>query len=130
MQRWQCPIYNNTLYTDQIMIQNVDMVVFLTQNLFDFDILSILSFNQDIRKSLSHAEKPQMRINCLKKRNHLIYTWWDKGFKGTVVNRTWLSVHWGSLEITLTYPLNMVSKFYFYYRLQTLFRCIKRYFIS
>ena len=49
-----------------------------------------------------------MKINCFKKQNHLIYTWWDKVFKGTVVNRTWFSMHWGSLEITLTVPLNKV----------------------
>ena len=49
-----------------------------------------------------------MKINCFKKQNHLIYTWWDKVFKGTVVNRTWFSMHWGSLEITRTVPLNKV----------------------
>ena len=33
----------------------------------------------------------------------------DKGFKGTVVNRALLSLHEGSLEITLTVPLTIAQ---------------------
>ena len=36
-----------------------------------------------------------------------IHTWSDKAFKGTVVNRELLSLHGGSLEITLTVPLSI-----------------------
>ena len=34
----------------------------------------------------------------------------DLSFKGTVVNRALLSFHGGSLEITLTVPLNIIFK--------------------
>ena len=34
----------------------------------------------------------------------------DSGFKGTVVNRAFLSLNGGSLEITLTVPLWTISR--------------------
>ena len=52
--------------------------------------------------------RKQMKIKSLKKQKHwyIIYTWADKAFKGTVVNWVLPSLHRGSLETTLTVPLN------------------------
>ena len=51
-----------------------------------------------------------MKMNSLKKQKnaYLIHTWSDEAFKGTVVNRTMSSLHGGSLEITLTVPINAI----------------------
>ena len=48
-------------------------------------------------------------MNSLKKRKHgyLIHIWADKNVKGTVVNRALPSWYEGSLEITLTVPLQI-----------------------
>ena len=48
-------------------------------------------------------------MNSLKKRKHgyLIHILADKNVKGTVVNRAWPSWYEGSLEITLTVPLQI-----------------------
>ena len=42
-----------------------------------------------VRKKGTFAEKPQMKISNLEKQKrwYIIPTWWDKAFKGTVVNR-------------------------------------------
>ena len=45
-------------------------------------------------------------LSNLKKRHYLQHYWSDKGFKSTFVNRVLPSLHGGSLEITLTVPLN------------------------
>ena len=46
--------------------------------------------------------KPQIKINSLKKQKqgYLTYSFADKAFKGTLVNRT--SLHGGSFKIALT----------------------------
>ena len=50
-----------------------------------------LFYKQEMRRSFLLLRK----INSLNKQNHgrLIHTWWDKAFKGTVVNRAQLSLH-------------------------------------
>ena len=58
-----------------------------------------------MRKSLLlFAEKPQIKINSLKKQKHgyLMHTWSDKAYKGTIVNQALSYFHGGSLEITLS----------------------------
>ena len=49
-----------------------------------------------------------MKINSLKVQQYwyLIHTWSEKSVQGTVVHRKFPSLHWGSLEITLTVPLS------------------------
>ena len=46
-------------------------------------------FSKESKTKVIFAEKPQMKINSLKKQKHgfLIHAWPDKTFKGTVVNR-------------------------------------------
>ena len=51
---------------------------------------------------VSFAEKPLMKMNRNMNIGNLIYTWSQKDFKGTVVNRALESLHGGSLNITLT----------------------------
>ena len=54
------------------------------------------------------VEKPQLKIRCFQNYKHwyLIHTRPDKAFKGTVVNWTSPCLLEGSLEITLTVPIN------------------------
>ena len=55
-----------------------------------------------------HAERPIaiIKFKLFKTRKTTISpTLPDKGFKGTVRNRALTSLHGGSLEITLTFPL-------------------------
>ena len=42
----------------------------------------------------------------LEKRQYLLRYWSDKGYKGTVVNQAWPSVHGRSLEILRTVTLS------------------------
>ena len=55
--------------------------------------------------------KPQMKMTRLKRHTHwyLIYTWADKDFNGTIVNRALSSLHVWSLKITLTVPFNVTK---------------------
>ena len=55
-----------------------------------------------IRKVI-FAEKPQLKINNLKKKKHwyLIHTWSDKSFDGTIVNGALSNLNEGLHEITL-----------------------------
>ena len=70
------------------------------------DNFSIVSYKVRNAK-VTFAEKPQIRINSLKKQEHgyQIHTWSDKAFKGTVVNRVLPSSIGESLEIMRTVPL-------------------------
>ena len=57
---------------------------------------------------------PMLLINKTQKHWYIIYTWSDKAFMGTVVNRALPSFQRGSLEITLTVPYNtLLSKLYY-----------------
>ena len=66
--------------------------------MFNSDNLSIVLYKQEV----IFPEKPQMKINSLKKHKHTLS---DKSFKCTIVNRTLSYFIKGSLEITLTVPL-------------------------
>ena len=57
-------------------------------------------------------EKPQMKIICFQeqKLGHLIYTWSDEVFKGTVVNRTFQTIIGRGLEITVSFKDKLVKK--------------------
>ena len=63
--------------------------------MFNSDNLSIVLYKQEVILQ----EKPQMKINSLKKHKHTLL---DKSFKCTIVN---VIFYKGSLEITLTVPL-------------------------
>jgi len=56
------------------------------------------------------AEKPEMKINSLKKQKHgyLIHTWSDKAFKNTNVNWELGCLRGGSFEIMFTFPLRNI----------------------
>ena len=59
------------------------------------------------KKCASHFCREPANNNSLKKQTHnyLIHTWTDNAFKGSIVNRALTSLHWRSLEVTLTVPL-------------------------
>ena len=86
------------------------------------DNFSIVSYKVRNAK-VTFAEKPQIRINSLKKQEHgyQIHTWSDKAFKGTVVNRVLPSLLGESLEIMRTVPLTR----YTIQKLPTLAICTK-----
>ena len=64
-------------------------------------------------KILHFTEKPQMKINSLRKQKHwcIVHTRSDKAFKGTVVNQALSSLHEGILKIMLTVPFKFKRKF-------------------
>ena len=55
---------------------------------------------------VTFGEKPQMKIHSLKEQ---IHGYLIQIYQGTVVNRTLPSFHGGSLQMTLTVPLNSDS---------------------
>ena len=62
-------------------------------------------FHWFLTRKVSLAEKLQMKLTVLQNKNmqHLIdHTWSANAFKGTVVNRKWLSLYEGSLEFKFT----------------------------
>ena len=74
MQRWQCPINNDTL-----------------------EIL-ILPLIRNCRRETANENKAFKET----KHGYLLCTVSDKAFKGTIVNRALSYLYGGSLEITLT----------------------------
>ena len=100
MQRWQCSNYNSTL--ENFIWSKPLKITSDPTNVYFCDFLNCF-WNAQV----TVAQKSQMKINSLKKLEHgcLIYTWSDKAFKNSIVNRTLLSLQEGSLEITLTVPL-------------------------
>ena len=81
--------------------------------LFWFEKCLFLWFHHELflkgKKCASHfAKKPQLKINCFKKKQKLAYsthTWSDKALKGTILNRALISLPGRSIEITVTVPL-------------------------
>ena len=87
------------------MIKNVEDIVVYDKGGFFLWVSPLLLINKKFASLF--AEKPQVKINSLKKHKHwyLIQTWTDKAFKGTFVTRTLPSLQEGSLKITLAVPL-------------------------
>ena len=91
-----------------------DIVVFLSL---------ILYISCDYRNAqVTLVEKPQFKTICFQNYEHgyLIHTWSDKALKGTVVSRALPCLKWGSLEITLTVPLQSLYSL-FTFPLQSLY---------
>ena len=82
MQRWYCPIHNDTL-----------------------DIL-LLPLIRNFRRETA-SENKQFKET---KHGYLLYTVSDNAIKGTIVNRALSSLNEGPLEITLTVPLSWEKK--------------------
>ena len=58
-------------------------------------------FHWFLTRKVSLAEKLQMKLTVLQNKN-IDHTWSANAFKGTVVNRKWLSLYEGSLEFKFT----------------------------
>ena len=73
------------------------------------DILTCKAFLNFLKtRNIHFRVKTSNENKQLKEKKHvyLIYTWSDKVFKSTVVNRALSSLQGGSLGITLTVPLS------------------------
>ena len=100
------------------LIENLeDEVVFLTINVFNSDIFFFVSFKHDLRKSLLHRivskEKKTIQLNKSMGHGCIIHVWSDKAFQVTVVKLALSSLHWGSLEVWFTVPLNWHNSRFF-----------------
>ena len=85
-----------------------DNVVFLTPKVFDSDNFSIVIYYKQNAQT-TFTENPQIKRNTFQKQKHCylkIHILSDNAFKGTVVNQASSYLNAGSLEITLTVPLN------------------------
>ena len=96
MQRCQSVIYNGTL-KNIYLIKNLENTAgFLTRKY----LILIIYFKPEMRKSLLQRDT-KWRNDSM----DISFTWSDKAFKCTVVDRALPSLHGGSLEVTLTVPL-------------------------
>ena len=86
IQRWKCLIWNGNLET--LKLWNIYLLKF-------WKLPSVFWFEKCLLLWVTFTEKPQMKINSLKKQQHwyLFHTWSDKAFQGTVVNRVLPSLH-------------------------------------
>ena len=99
IKRLQCLIHNGTL-------KSFFWWILLYWSFFSFksDHFSMVSSIRNVQ--VTFVEKSQLNITSFLNYKHLylVHDWWDKAFKGTVVNRT---LHEESIKMTVTVPLNV-----------------------
>ena len=87
---------------------NYISIFFFKMNIFTCGFSANVTFAFLVyEKRWRNSEINSFRV---RKRRYLPHFWSDKGFKGIVGNRTMLSLHGGSFNITLTVPSNVGSE--------------------
>ena len=95
-------------YTSKLCLINYELDIYVDK--FENWLFSLFIYTSEVhfccRKTyMNYQSTTVSTINPREKRQYSSHYWSDKGFKGTLVNRTLPSMYWWSLVITLTATL-------------------------